>query len=60
MRDVTLNLSWYFYLLMEKPHSRYFKVWSPYNQVAECKSGLNYNFSCIFFRYFPGLTAQFR
>ena len=36
MRDMARKLSWYFVLLMEKPHGRYFQVRSPYYQVAEC------------------------
>ena len=26
----------YFYLLIEKPFGRYFQVWSPYYQAAQC------------------------
>ena len=36
MRDMALKLPRYFYLLMEKPLGRYFKVWSPYYQAAWC------------------------
>ena len=36
MRDMALKLSWYFVLLMEKPHGRYFQVRPPYYQVTEC------------------------
>ena len=34
--NMALKLCWYFYLLMEKPFGRYFQVWSPYYQVAQC------------------------
>ena len=34
--NMALKLPWYFYLLMEKPLGRYFQVWSPYCQVAQC------------------------
>ena len=34
--NMALKLPWYFYLLMEKPLSHYFQVWSPYYQMAQC------------------------
>ena len=34
--NMALKLPRYFYLLMEKPLGRYFQVWSPYYQVAQC------------------------
>ena len=34
--SMALNLPRYFCLLMEKPLGRYFQVWSPYYQVAQC------------------------
>ena len=33
--SMALKLLWYFYL-MEKPLVRYFQIWSPYYQVAQC------------------------
>ena len=33
--SMALKLPQYFYLLMEKPLSRYFQVWSPYYQAAQ-------------------------
>ena len=35
--NMALKLPWYLYLLMEKPLGRYFQVWSPYYQAAQCK-----------------------
>ena len=34
--NMALELSQYFYSLMEKPHGRYFQVWSSYCQTAQC------------------------
>ena len=34
--SMALNLPRYFCLLMEKPLGRYFQVWSPYYQAAQC------------------------
>ena len=34
--NMALKLPRYFYLLMEKPLGRYFLVWSPYYQAAQC------------------------
>ena len=34
--NMALKLPWYFYLLMEKPLSHYFQVWSPYYQMVQC------------------------
>ena len=34
--NMALKLPRYFYLLMEKPLGRYFQVWSPYYQAAQC------------------------
>ena len=34
--DMALKLTWYFYLLIEKPLGRYFQVQSRYYLVAQC------------------------
>ena len=34
--NMALKLPQYFYLLMEKPLGRYFQVWPPYYQAAQC------------------------
>ena len=34
--NMALKLPWYFYLLTEKPLGRYFQVWSPCYQAAQC------------------------
>ena len=36
MCNITLELSQYFYLLMEKLLGHYYQVWSPYYQAAQC------------------------
>ena len=36
MWDMTLKLSQYFYIPMEKPLCCYFQVWSPYYQAVQC------------------------
>ena len=35
--NMALELSQYFYLLMEKPLGCYLQVWSSYYQTAQCK-----------------------
>ena len=34
--NMALKVPWYFYLLMEKPLSCYFQIWSLYYQAAQC------------------------
>ena len=34
--NMALKLPWYFYLPMEKTLGRYFQIWSPYYQAAQC------------------------
>ena len=35
----------YFYQLMEKPHGRFFQVWSPYYQMAQGNQKYLYQYS---------------
>ena len=39
--NMALKLPHYFYLLMEKPLGRYFKVRSPYYQMAKCNQKIS-------------------